>query len=311
MSPGAAHGDAAGISRRSTAENKGHRYPAYPPRVEEIIAARRAPGQRPHGCRIRGLVVVLWRAGLRIPEALVLTEADLEHAQGSLLVRRGRGGRRREVGMDEWGWDQLRPGSSTGLRCRSGRCSASSTGRQSVLGGQHPRPATTSYATHTPWRWLARAFAQRHPLPTRAHRPRRHLHLPTRHRQRRSHRPRPRAPSADDPGSCGARALSGQQPSGRRAPAAETTRKQLRGRFMPGAAFRRRASAVTHGRDSCDLDDRHAAVPGGWVAVSGSSPGRRAQPNRRSQIHPVELLDLASSEVPEADASTHPVLEAG
>jgi site-specific recombinase XerD len=26
-----------------------------------------------------------------------------------LLVRRGKGGRRREVGMDEWGWDQMRP----------------------------------------------------------------------------------------------------------------------------------------------------------------------------------------------------------
>ena len=28
---------------------------------------------------------------------------------GSLLVRSGKGAKRREVGMDEWGWDQLRP----------------------------------------------------------------------------------------------------------------------------------------------------------------------------------------------------------
>jgi len=27
---------------------------------------------------------------------------------GSLLVREGKGGKRREVGMDQWGWDQLR-----------------------------------------------------------------------------------------------------------------------------------------------------------------------------------------------------------
>lgn len=27
----------------------------------------------------------------------------------ALLVRRGKGGRRREVGMDEWAWEQLRP----------------------------------------------------------------------------------------------------------------------------------------------------------------------------------------------------------
>jgi hypothetical protein len=29
--------------------------------------------------------------------------------RGSILVRRGKGGRRREVGMDAWGWEQLRP----------------------------------------------------------------------------------------------------------------------------------------------------------------------------------------------------------
>jgi site-specific recombinase XerD len=89
--------------------NKGRRYPADPPRVEEIIAVMRAAGERPHGHRIRGLIVVLWRAGLRISEALALNEADLEESRGSLLVRRGKGGRRREVGMDEWGWAQLRP----------------------------------------------------------------------------------------------------------------------------------------------------------------------------------------------------------
>jgi site-specific recombinase XerD len=89
--------------------NKGLRYPADPPKVEEIIAIMCAAGDRPHGRRHRGLVVVLWRAGLRIQEALALTEADLDHRRGALLVRRGKGGRRREVGMDAWGWDQLHP----------------------------------------------------------------------------------------------------------------------------------------------------------------------------------------------------------
>src|ERR687885_522337 len=55
------------------------------------------------GRRLRGLIVVLWRAGLRICEALALAEADLDPRRGSLLVRRGKGGRRREVGMDDWG----------------------------------------------------------------------------------------------------------------------------------------------------------------------------------------------------------------
>jgi len=55
------------------------------------------------------LIVILWRAGLRIHEALMLAEADLDHRRGALLVRRGKGGRRPEVGMDEWGWEELMP----------------------------------------------------------------------------------------------------------------------------------------------------------------------------------------------------------
>ncbi|MGH2954390.1 MAG: tyrosine-type recombinase/integrase [Solirubrobacterales bacterium] len=58
---------------------------------------------------MRGLIVVLWRAGLRIAEALGLAERDLDPSRGAILVRHGKGDRRREVGMDEWGWEQLRP----------------------------------------------------------------------------------------------------------------------------------------------------------------------------------------------------------
>ncbi len=50
-----------------------------------------------------------WRAGLRTGEALDLHEGDLEAAHGALLIREGKGGRRREVGMDDWGWEHLRP----------------------------------------------------------------------------------------------------------------------------------------------------------------------------------------------------------
>lgn len=58
-----------------------------------------------HGWRLRALVVVLWRAGLRVQQALALTEHDLDHRRRSILVRSGKGGRRREVGMDEWAWE--------------------------------------------------------------------------------------------------------------------------------------------------------------------------------------------------------------
>jgi integrase len=49
------------------------------------------------------------RRRLRIQEALALVEGDLDHRRGALLVRRGKGGRRREIGMATWGWDQLQP----------------------------------------------------------------------------------------------------------------------------------------------------------------------------------------------------------
>jgi len=89
--------------------NKGLRYPADPPRVEEIVAVMRHAGPGIHGNRLRGLIVVLWRSGLRIAEALDRAESDLDERRGALLVRHGKGGKRREVGMDDWGWEQLRP----------------------------------------------------------------------------------------------------------------------------------------------------------------------------------------------------------
>ena len=89
--------------------NKGMRYPADPPTIDEIVAVMRHASDDRHGWRLRAMIVVLWRAGLRIQEALALAEHDLDHRRGSILVRSGKGGRRREVGMDEWGWEQLRP----------------------------------------------------------------------------------------------------------------------------------------------------------------------------------------------------------
>ncbi len=87
--------------------NKGLRYPPDPPTVEEIIAVMRAAGDAPEGMRLRGVIILLWRAGLRISEALALAETDLDRQRGAVLVRAGKGGRRREVGMDRWAWEQL------------------------------------------------------------------------------------------------------------------------------------------------------------------------------------------------------------
>src|SRR5205085_10859703 len=102
-------GDDARLSPRPPAAQQGKEYPADPPTVEEIVAVMRAVGDRPDGHRLRALIVLLWRAGLRISEALALQESDLDRGRGAVLVRRGKGGKRREVGMDRWAWEQLDP----------------------------------------------------------------------------------------------------------------------------------------------------------------------------------------------------------
>jgi integrase len=69
--------------------NNGQRYAADPPTVDEIIAVMRHAAHARYGNRLNALIVVLWRAGLRINEALSLTETDLEERRGSVLVRHG------------------------------------------------------------------------------------------------------------------------------------------------------------------------------------------------------------------------------
>ncbi|MBA2522371.1 MAG: hypothetical protein H0V25_03475, partial [Solirubrobacterales bacterium] len=46
-----------------------------------------AAGRGVHGLRLRALIALLWRSGLRISEGLSLAESDLEPGQGALLVR--------------------------------------------------------------------------------------------------------------------------------------------------------------------------------------------------------------------------------
>ncbi len=89
--------------------NKGQRYPADPPTVDEIVAVMRQARKARYGARLNGLIVVLWRAGLRIHEALSLMESDLDPRRGSILIKHGKGDRRREVGMDAWAWSAIQP----------------------------------------------------------------------------------------------------------------------------------------------------------------------------------------------------------
>ena len=111
--------------------NKGMQYPPDPPRPEEIIVVMRQAGHDRHGLRLRALIAVLWRAGLRISEALALNEADIDIARGSLLVRHGKGDKRREAGMDQFGFEQL--AAWMGAPCLAAR-------RPAVLRDRRPDP---------------------------------------------------------------------------------------------------------------------------------------------------------------------------
>ncbi len=83
-----------GYHRGHPPRNKGEQYPADSPTVEKIVAVMRAVGEPPDGHRLRVLIVLLWRAELRISEALALQESDpvsIRVAAGSRAGRPGLG----------------------------------------------------------------------------------------------------------------------------------------------------------------------------------------------------------------------------
>jgi integrase/recombinase XerD len=94
--------------------NKGRRFPPDPIRVDDVaqlltVCVPLTPGRAGHlsAMRLRALIVLLYRTGLRISEALALSENDLMRNEQAIIVRRGKGGKRRIVMMDEWGWGEL------------------------------------------------------------------------------------------------------------------------------------------------------------------------------------------------------------
>jgi site-specific recombinase XerC len=67
----------------------------------------RLAGADRHGLRVRAVIAVLWRGGQRISEALALSETDVDPARGSVLIRHGKGDKRREVRIDDGGCEHL------------------------------------------------------------------------------------------------------------------------------------------------------------------------------------------------------------
>lgn len=94
--------------------NRGLRFPPDPIRTEEFaILLEHCKPLRPgreselSALRLRTLLVLLYRTGLRISEALDLYEFDLRRNERAIVVRHGKGDKRRIVMVDEWGWREL------------------------------------------------------------------------------------------------------------------------------------------------------------------------------------------------------------
>jgi predicted ArsR family transcriptional regulator len=80
--------------------NKGRRYPAEILTPSEVHALLDAFPRGPAGTRSRAAVVLLWRSGLRVAEALALRPQDVDLERGAITVLHGKGDERRVVGID-------------------------------------------------------------------------------------------------------------------------------------------------------------------------------------------------------------------
>ena len=86
--------------------NYGLTFPPEPLTRAEIERLLAHLGRGPCGHRNRALVVLLWRSGLRISEALGLYTKDIDAAAGTVTILRGKGrkgvGKRRQVAVDAY-----------------------------------------------------------------------------------------------------------------------------------------------------------------------------------------------------------------
>jgi integrase len=81
--------------------NAGKTYPAEVLTRDEVHRLLSACSRRGHaGLRNRALIVLLWRTGLRISEALALEVKDIDLEGGTVRVLHGKNDRARTVGID-------------------------------------------------------------------------------------------------------------------------------------------------------------------------------------------------------------------
>jgi integrase/recombinase XerD len=86
----------------------GKRYPIEVLTRDEVHSLLDACGKEQWTDRRNyALLVLLWRTGLRIAEALALRPCDVDQERGAIRVLRGKGGRARTVGIDLVGLESL------------------------------------------------------------------------------------------------------------------------------------------------------------------------------------------------------------
>ncbi len=83
---------------------KGRTFPVEPLTSAEVAALlRQCSTTAPTGIRNRALITVMYRCGLRVSEALDLRASEVNPANGTVHVLRGKGGKARVVGLDDGG----------------------------------------------------------------------------------------------------------------------------------------------------------------------------------------------------------------
>jgi len=79
------------------------KYPAESYSKDECKAILDACGKSWTGLRNQALIVLLWRSGLRLAEALAVRHTDIDWSAQSIRVLHGKGDKARTVGIDEAG----------------------------------------------------------------------------------------------------------------------------------------------------------------------------------------------------------------
>src|ERR1700744_4359032 len=97
------------------------------------------------GPMVRALIAVLWRAELRISDALALNETDIDGSRGSLLIRHGKADKRRAARHGRR--SPTRRAAVFGHYCPLDLEGAARRGRVETAVAHHSRPSAAAAAS--------------------------------------------------------------------------------------------------------------------------------------------------------------------